>query len=74
MGAALFKAQCLQVMDRVQEKREEVLITKKGRPVAKLVPVEDEPARDVFGCLAGQMAITADLVASVDTAETWEAS
>ncbi len=38
MSAAEFKARCLKVMDEVQATREEVLITKKGRPVAKSGP------------------------------------
>lgn len=42
MGAAKFKAQCLAVMDEVQTKREPVLVTKNGKPVAKIVPAEDE--------------------------------
>ena len=39
IGAAAFKARCLQIMDRVSETGAEVTITKHGRPVAKLVPV-----------------------------------
>jgi len=74
MGAASFKAQCLRVMDRVSRRREEVVITKKGKPVAKLVPVEDHGARDVFGCLAGEMEITGDVLSPVDSAEDWESS
>ena len=40
MAAAKFKAQCLAVMDEVQAKREPVLVTKSGKPVAKLVPLD----------------------------------
>ena len=40
MAAAKFKAQCLAVMDEVQSKREPVLVTKNGKPVAKLVPLD----------------------------------
>lgn len=42
MAAAEFKARCLTVMEKVRTTREPVLITKRGRPVAKLVPA-DEP-------------------------------
>ena len=54
MAAAKFKAQCLAVMDEVQAKREPVLVTKNGKPVAKLVPleVEDDPL-SVFRFPAG---------------------
>ena len=40
MAAAKFKAQCLTVMDEVQAKREPVLVTKNGKPVAKLMPLD----------------------------------
>jgi prevent-host-death family protein len=40
MAAGKFKATCLAVMDEVQAKREPVLITKNGKPVAKMVPLE----------------------------------
>ena len=40
--AGEFKVHCLAVMDEVQAKRQAVLITKRGKPVAKLVPVEKE--------------------------------
>jgi prevent-host-death family protein len=43
IAAAEFKATCLQLMDRVRETRAEYVVTKHGRPVAKLVPY-DEPA------------------------------
>lgn len=40
MAAYSFKVHCLAVMDEVQAKRETVVITKHGKPVVKLVPVE----------------------------------
>jgi len=53
--AASFKARCLELMDRVRETRETYIVTKHGRPVAKLVPYEDEPARPFFGSMAGTL-------------------
>ena len=46
MPAGKFKAQCLTVMKEVRATREPVLITKRGRPVAKLVP--PDTSSDVF--------------------------
>jgi len=43
-------------MEEVRKFRTPVVITKKGKPVAKLVP-PDEPKRDVFGCMAGTATI-----------------
>src|SRR5204862_7232619 len=72
MPAGEFKARCLRVMEDVKKYRTPVVITKKGRPVAKLVP-PDAPAPDVFGCMAGTARIIGDVEASVLPAETWNA-
>lgn len=71
--AAKFKAGCLKIMDEVQAGREPVLITKKGKPVARLVPV-DEPARHVFGCLSGELEIAGDIVGPVIAPSAWKGS
>jgi antitoxin (DNA-binding transcriptional repressor) of toxin-antitoxin stability system len=72
MAAGVFKARCLKVMDEVQATRQPVTITKKGRPVAKLVP-PDVPPEDIFGCLKGEIEIVGDILSPVVPAEDWEA-
>lgn len=72
IAAGEFKARCLRVREEVKKYRTAVVITKKGRPVAKLVP-PDVPATDVFGCMAGTARIVGDFEAPVLTAETWKA-
>ena len=72
MPAGEFKARCLRVMEEVKKYRVPVVITKKGRVVAKLVP-PDEPAAEVFGCMAGTARIVGDIEAPVASAEAWEA-
>ena len=52
MPAGEFKARCLKVMDQVHKTREPVVITKHGKPVAKLVPA-GKRGDDIFGCLKG---------------------
>lgn len=71
--AAQFKARCLKIMDEVKTRREPVVITKKGKPVARLLPV-DEPGREVFGCLAGELEIAGDITASVIAPSAWKGS
>ena len=73
MPAGKFKARCLRVMDEVKKYRTPVVITKRGRPVAKLVPL-DAPATDVFGCMAGSARIVGDLEAPVVAAGAWRAA
>jgi prevent-host-death family protein len=46
MAAGAFKVHCLAIMDEVQAKREAVLITKRGKPVAKLVPADNDADKD----------------------------
>jgi prevent-host-death family protein len=70
--AGEFKARCLRVMEDVKRYRTAVVITKKGRPVAKLVP-PDGPAPDVFGCMAGTARIVGNVEAPVGPAHTWGA-
>lgn len=71
MAAAEFKARCLKVMDDVRATREAVIITKKGRPVAKLVPAETRP-HDVLGCLAGNLEVVGDIEAPVKEPKEWK--
>jgi prevent-host-death family protein len=71
MPAGQFKAQCLAIMDQVQQSGEPVLITKHGKPVAKLIPAE-ATGDDVFGYMAGKVAILGDIVAPVTPLEDWK--
>ena len=72
MPAGVFKARCLKVMDEVQKGRREVVITKHGVPVAKLVPVEAK-APKLFDCMAGKMTIAGDLLSPVVSPQDWNA-
>lgn len=71
MAAGEFKAQCLAIMDQVFESGEPVLITKHGKPVAKLVPAEKQ-IDDIFGYMAGKVKIVGDIVGPVTPLEDWE--
>lgn len=69
IAAGEFKARCLELMDEVNERRVEYVITKRGKPVAKLVPVEPEgrrPKRRGFGALKGSFEILGDIVGPVE--------
>lgn len=60
IAAGVFKAKCLQIMDEVQSGKEPVVITKRGRAVAKLVPVDAHP-KSLLGYMQGKMEIVGDL-------------
>ncbi len=70
VSAAEFKARCLQLVERVQQERSEVVVTRYGRPVAKLVPYGEEPG-DLFGSLRGTVTYHGDVVGPVG--EAWDA-
>ena len=55
IGAAEFKARCLELMDKVRETGRDYVITKHGVPVARLVPVTAAAARPLFGSMAGTL-------------------
>jgi prevent-host-death family protein len=69
--AGQFKATCLRVMDRVRRTRESVVITKRGKPVARLGPIAEEATVPLFGYLAGTVTIRGDVIGP--TGETWDA-
>lgn len=68
--AGQFKARCLAIMDEVQAKHQAVVITKRGKPVAKLVPVEKEKD-EIFGFLKGKIKVTGDIISPALTPEEW---
>ena len=44
--AGVFKQVCLRILDEVAETHREIVITKRGEPVARLVPVKQERERE----------------------------
>lgn len=70
MKASEFKAKCLKLMDEVSERGEEIVITKHGRPVSKLVPYREKP-KTLFGIDRGKLEIVGDIVSPIDV--EWEA-
>ena len=63
IGAGEFKAKCLALMDTVSKRKEEIIITKRGEPIAKLVPFEQK-LPDFYGFLRGSVKIKGDIVKS----------
>ena len=70
VSAGDFKARCLKLMDEVALTRRPLLITKHGRAVARVVPVE--PEQSVFGCMQGTVRVKGDIVAG--TGAEWSAA
>ena len=68
--AAVFKAQCLKLMDEVARTGKPVVITKHGKPVAQLVSIPPQP-RSIFGYMKNTVRIKGDVVAPIG--EVWSA-
>ena len=69
--ASEFKAKCLKLMDEVQRYRHRVVITKKGKPVADLVPHAGERKESPFGIWKDKVKITGDIISPLDV--EWDA-
>ena len=68
--ASEFKAKCLAVLDDVERTRRAIVITKRGKPVAELVP-HTERKRSARGVLKGRLQILGDIISPIDV--EWEA-
>ena len=68
ISATEFKATCLELMDRVQQTGEEITITKHGKPLAKLAPIEPahKAPADLFGCAKARVTIVGDIIGPVE--------
>jgi prevent-host-death family protein len=67
-----FKAKCLRLIDDVETKGDRIVITKRGRPVAKIEPVAPEK-RPLRGMWKDKVEILGDIV-YFDTTEDWESA
>ena len=71
MRASAFKARCLKVMDHVHATGEPVVVTKRGAPVVKVIPVESNEA-DLFGFMAGEFAVAGDIESPLLPLKQWK--
>ena len=69
--ASEFKAKCLALLDEVERAGENLVITKKGKPIADVVPHKTEKKRQLFGLLKGRLEIVGDIISPLDV--EWEA-
>ena len=69
--ASEFKARCLQLMEEVNDTGQEIVITKRGKPVSRLVPYRQRPA-SLIGLMKGQIKILGDIIEPIDV--KWEAN
>ena len=70
MPAGEFKAKCLRLMDQVAKTRQPLTVTKRGKPVVRIVPVEEE-AIELFGCLSHRFEISGDVESPDFACRAW---
>jgi prevent-host-death family protein len=71
MQASAFKTHCLTVMNEIQATGEPVIVTKRGKPVVKVVPIKPEKD-DIFGFMAGKFTIVGDIESPVVPLKQWK--
>jgi prevent-host-death family protein len=64
VSATDFKATCLRVLDTVAETRQGIVVTKRGKPVARVVPMINRPD-NIVGAMRGTIEIRGDIVGPV---------
>ena len=75
--ASEFKAKCLKLMDEVAASGKEIIVTKNGRPVSRLVPYREKP-KSLFGIDRGRIEILGDIIEPLEveweaeTGKTWD--
>jgi prevent-host-death family protein len=74
IGVGEFKQHCLRLLEELRRTRQPLLITKRGRPIAQVVPppAELEPT-SWRGCMRDRGTILADLLEPAVEPEEWDA-
>ncbi len=67
--AGEFKAKCLKLIDEVAMKRQTLVITKRGKPVAEVIPIRSPG--DLVGSMRGSVLWEGDIISPIDV--EWEA-
>ncbi len=66
ISATEFKAHCLELLDRVRDHKETIVITKRGKPVARLSPFGDGPPESILGSLSGLGKTVGEIVEPIE--------
>jgi prevent-host-death family protein len=69
--ASAFKARCLAIMDKIQSTGEPVIVTKRGAPVVKVIPVQATDG-ELFGFMAGKFKVIGDIESPPVPLKLWK--
>ena len=73
MAISAFKAHALQAVGQVARSKESIVITKRGKPVARVIPYQPETAKCVPGKLSASLVFETDIVSTLGE-EMWESA
>lgn len=65
VAISVFKAKCLAILEQVQKTRKPIRITRRGKPIAEVVPASPAKTKSWLGCMKGKMEILGDVVSPV---------
>jgi prevent-host-death family protein len=68
-----FKAKCLALLDQVHKTKSPLRITRRGKPIAEIVPPAPVVSKNWIGSMAGTSKILGDIVSPASDASDWEA-
>ena len=72
VSVSQFKAKCLSIFDEIQKTKQVVRVTRRGKPVADVVPPLGTESKDWMGMMKGKMTIVGDIVAPAGDPDDWE--
>jgi prevent-host-death family protein len=73
INAADFRSNCFKILDQVKQTHKEVIITKRGKPIAKLVHIAKPKEKDpLLGSMEGLVETIGDLTEPVIDSDAWE--
>jgi prevent-host-death family protein len=73
INISTFKAKCLGLLERVRKTRKPIRVTRRGEPVAEIMPPSILVDRDAWiGSLKGTVEIKGDIISPADDEEDWE--
>ncbi len=67
-----FKATCLAVLEEVDRTRKPIRVTRRGKPVADIVPTKEPKRKSWFGCMRGTLEIHGDIVGPIYAFKGWK--
>lgn len=67
-----FKAKCLSLLDEVQKTKKPIRVTRRGKPVAEVIPPSPKRSNDWIGSMKGKSKILGDIISPAGDASDWE--